>query len=116
MILENYSCIELVTETMSNKEEIKKMMKKINEEISNSELNELISEMNSSELKTLLKEYIKQSSDSLFEKAKHAVASRYLSSISKGEVAQELALKLNKDTENFNVPIYIREALEWVCQ
>ncbi len=115
MILENYNCIELVTETMSNKEEIKKMMKKINEEISNSELNELISEMNSSELKTLLKEYIKQSSDSLFEKAKHAVASRYLSSISKGEVAQDLALKLNKDIK-FNVPAYIKEALEWICK
>ncbi len=116
MILENYNCIELVTETMSNKEEIKKMMEKINEEISNSELNELISKMNSSELKTLLEEYIKKSNDSLFEKAKHIIASKYLSSISKGEVAQELALKLNKDTENFNVPIYIREALEWVCQ
>lgn len=116
MILENFNCTELITETMSNKGEIKKIMEKINEEISNSELNKLISEMKSSKLKTLLEKYIEKNDCSSFEKAKHILASKYLSSISKGEVAQDLALKLNKDTEKFNVPAYIREALEWVCQ
>ncbi|RGY65158.1 DUF2813 domain-containing protein [Fusobacterium ulcerans] len=116
MILENFNCTELITETMSNKEEIKKMMKKINEEIPDSELNKLISEMKSSKLKTLLEKYIEKSHCSSFEKAKHMLASKYLNSISKGEVAQDLALKLNKDTEKFNVPSYIKEALVWICQ
>jgi len=58
------------------------------------------------------------------EKIKHIIAARYLTSIKKGPVAQELAYIISENHKNrgkpeyfeFNVPNYISEAIEWICQ
>lgn len=59
---------------------------------------------------------------------KHIIATRYLESISKGVVAQELAIKImminqknNEPGEGeeqivLNVPEYIKEAIHWIHQ
>lgn len=61
---------------------------------------------------------------------KHTIATRYLESISKGTVAQELATKImminlendtsekeaSEDTIILNVPNYIKEAIQWIHQ
>lgn len=57
-------------------------------------------------------------------KKKAVFASRYLNSVGKGENALELSVALKENLEkrgteeyqNFNVPNYIREAIEWMCE
>jgi Predicted ATP-dependent endonuclease of the OLD family len=48
------------------------------------------------------------------------IAARYLNSVGKGENALELSLKLendlNSNTPKFNVPKYLKEAIEWLFQ
>jgi len=49
------------------------------------------------------------------------IASRYLNSVGKGENALELADVLEKNLESatpeiFRLPVYIKEAINWVCQ
>jgi putative ATP-dependent endonuclease of OLD family len=51
----------------------------------------------------------------------HLVASRYLNSIQKGENAYELAKALEenlqkKNAAKFKVPVYIKEAIKWICR
>ena len=53
------------------------------------------------------------------DKKKHIIADRYLMSISKGELAQELAHEISIMEPSDNVivcPIYIKEAIKWICQ
>ena len=54
------------------------------------------------------------------DKKKAIIAARYLNSIGKGENALELALKLEEDlnssSSKFVVPIYLKEAIEWLFQ
>ena len=58
------------------------------------------------------------------DKKKAIIAARYLNSVGKGENALELAYILQKNLakkgtnefKEFNVPDYIRKAIEWVCE
>lgn len=54
-------------------------------------------------------------------KKEHLLAARYLSSVSKGENAYELAYNLEKNLENskkipFQVPQYIKDAIVWILK
>lgn len=107
----------LVTESMSNKDEIREMMR-----------------MNYGQAKERIKETpkwndVKTALDNTDwgddEKKKHLLAARYLSSVGKGENALELCLSLEENYELkdgdehkkiFNVPSYIHEALEWLLR
>ena len=47
----------------------------------------------------------------------HILAQRYLKSISKGVVAQELVEALDEEHHTeYAVPKYIEEAIKWICQ
>jgi predicted ATP-dependent endonuclease of OLD family len=54
------------------------------------------------------------------ELKKHLIASRYLNSLSKGANAYDLAYalkeNLGKKDNNFNVPQYISDAIDWLCK
>ena len=122
LALHNPNCELLLTESMSNKSEIQKMME-LNADNTSADCLALLGNR-----KVLSKENerIKQAIEALNdswadEEKKHAViASRYLNSIGKGENALELAYALEENLtdniENFVVPNYIREALEWICE
>ena len=78
----------------------------------------------SSENKRIIKS-LNETKDSWNEEEKKAlIASRYLNSVGKGENALELAsvlkdnleLKNQDEYQEFIVPEYIANAIEWVCE
>ena len=107
----------LVTESMSNKDEIREMMR-----MNYGQAKERIKKTQKwNDVKTAL-DNTDWGND---EKKNHLIAARYLSSVGKGENALELCLALeeNHELENgdehkkiFNVPPYIHEALVWLLR
>lgn len=111
---ENPDCELLLTNSVSNRKEIKAMM-------AEQDVNEMISKMRDSKANTRIKASICVSGWSDEEKRKALLASRYLNSVSKGCNALELnvALMANleepaADRKEFNVPKYIVDALTWL--
>ena len=111
---ENPNCELLLTSSVSNLGEIKAMM-------AEQDMNEMMSKMRNSEANTRIKTSIDASGWTDEEKRKALLASRYLSSVSKGSNALELNVALmnnldkpQKDRDEFHVPRYIVEALTWL--
>ena len=125
LALHNPNCKLLITHSMSNRSEIQKMMDLDESRTLNNCLALLGNRKDPSKELSKENERIKQAIEALNdswadEEKKHAViASRYLNSIGKGENALELAYALEENlinnTQDFVVPKYIREALEWIC-
>lgn len=118
LALYNPKCKLLLTESMSNKSEIQKMM-----DLDESKtLGDCLALLGNSKENERIKGAIEALNDSWTdEEKKHAViASRYLNSIGKGENALELAYALEENlinnTQDFVVPKYIEEALKWICE
>ena len=122
LALHNPKCKLLLTESMSNRPEIERMM-----DLDESRtLSDCLALLGNRKVLSKENERIKQAIEALDdswadEEKKHAViASRYLNSIGKGENALELAYALEENLtdniENFVVPNYIKEALEWICE
>lgn len=119
LILFNHKSELLITESLSNKKEIRNLMKLVDKR----SLTDYLNILSKSDENDRIKKGIsglgaKWSED---EKKKAIIASRYLNSVGKGENALELAYtlekNLQKDTpEAFNVPSYISEAIVWICQ
>ncbi|KMK76743.1 ATP-dependent nuclease [Alkalihalobacillus pseudalcaliphilus] len=104
----------LITESLSNIDELRKLILLLDEAKS---LTELLDELGSGDFKTEVQELMEKSillDDPIVRKK--LVASRYLSSISKGEAAQELAYAISENKTQITPPEYIKEALEWICQ
>jgi SMC domain-containing protein len=111
---ENPNCELLLTSSVSNLEEIKAMMEE-------QDVNEMMNKMRNSEANTRIKRSIGASEWTDEEKRKALLASRYLSSVSKGSNALELNVALmnnldrnQEDRDEFHVPQYIVEALTWL--
>ena len=122
LALYNPKCKILLTESMSNEDEVKQMME-LNADSTSADCLALLSNGGKlSKENERIKEAIEALGDTWSEedKIKAVIASRYLNSIGKGENALELAYALEENLtdniENFVVPEYIREALEWICQ
>lgn len=118
LVLYNPKLELLLTESISNRRELKKLMSK-------DSLADMIAEMKGSEENNRIIASINLSSWSDDEKMKAIVASRYLNSIGKGENALELSVVLKDNFEladddpqkkTFVVPQYIQEALTWLLQ
>lgn len=111
----------ILVEGISNKSELKDLMRKYRENKSIDEMLDILSQSNENER---IKEGINNSDWDYDEKAKSIISSRYLNSVGKGENALELMYVLRdnlakKDTEefiDFNVPQYIKDAVKWVCE
>lgn len=120
IILTNPNCSELVTDSVANSEEIKKMMDGLKRKDNIGSILEMVQYKN---FRKKISNEMKKCKFEEDEKIAHIIAARYLDSVKKGAVAQELAYLISenhkKPEENqfhFEIPIYIREAIEWVCQ
>ncbi len=124
LALANPSLELLVTNSIDNSKEIKKLMQAYRDDKHLSDLEKLL---RSSDENRRIVESINNISNTKWEdddKKKALIAARYLNSIGKGENALELAyfLKENLDKkgtsnyQDFKVPKYIRKAIEWLCE
>lgn len=110
----------ILTESISNSEELRDLMSMIDEK----SIDDMLKRMHDSGEKQRIMEAIQKSTWEDSEKKKAIVSSRYLNSVGKGENALELAsaLKdnlLSKGTDKFVefiVPEYILNAIKWVCE
>lgn len=119
LILSNPSLELLITDAMSNQGEIKDLMQLYRD---NKPISEYEPKLRGSEENKRIKDGITANTTWLEkDKKKAIIAARYLNSVGKGENALELAyaLKENREKEtpvSFNVPDYIKDAIEWICQ
>ncbi|WP_223701855.1 ATP-dependent nuclease [Sutcliffiella deserti] len=119
----NATLEELVTDSMSNKEEIKNLMKLFKE---GKGIDELYSQLSNSKENVRIIGALKHGDLNWTEVDKKIalIAARYLNSVGKGVNALELAYilegnlaRLGTDAYiDFIVPDYIKEAIEWVCE
>jgi len=123
LLLHNPTLKLLVTESMSNQDEIKDLMTLYEDD--NKTPDDLLAKLRNSDENTRIKESINaNTSFNDDEKKKAIIASRYLNSVGKGENALELSYALlenleKKDTngyQEFVVPEYIKNAIEKLCQ
>tara|TARA_R110002126_G_scaffold291794_1_gene458705 strand:+ start:13752 stop:15809 length:2058 start_codon:yes stop_codon:yes gene_type:complete len=123
LLISNPSLKLLLTDSISNKEELENLMTKFEED--GSTVEDLLNILRGSDENTRIKESINLNTDlSDEEKKKAIIASRYLNSVGKGENALELSYILSKNFEKkgtddfieFNVPKYIKNAIEELCQ
>lgn len=114
LMRENPNCELLLTESVSNKKEIKAMM-------AEPDVVNMMAQMRNSDANTRIKNAINNSGWNNEEKRKALLASRYLNSVSKGTNALELNVALMANLEKpsteqkeFHVPQYIVKALTWL--
>lgn len=110
----------LLTDSIRNKTELGSLMDLYEEGVS---FKKLIEEISDGDKKERLLKSLEKSGWEECAKKKAIIATRYLDSVEKGENALELAINLleniEKDSESlqqFNVPKYIKDAIEWVCE
>lgn len=113
----------LVTDSMSNKDEIKALMKLYKE---GGDIDQFYKRLSKSQENTRISKALKNTALSWSDEEKKIalIAARYLNSVGKGVNALELAYVLQenlnkKGTEEyveFVVPDYIKEAIDWVCE
>lgn len=127
LILDNSTCVELITDSVINKKELKNLIEKYSE-VGSIELKDFVALLGSNTTNNEIKKIYKDHHFNKEEFMKHIIATRYLESISKGLVAQELAIKImminqknNEPGEGeeqiaLNVPEYIKEAIHWIHQ
>lgn len=124
IIISNPSLDILITDSLRNSDEIRKLMQAYKDGKSLCEFKNLL--RNSSENKRIIESITNMYSDEWTEdeKKKAIIAARYLNSVEKGENALELAYVLKEnldkkgteDFQTFNVPGYIAKAIEWMCK
>ncbi|WP_339193428.1 AAA family ATPase [Aeribacillus sp. FSL W8-0870] len=113
----------LITNSMSNKEEIKELMDLYKK---GKDLNKMFERISKSEENNRIIEALQNPNLKWAENDKKIalIAARYLNSVGKGVNALELAHVLQenltkkgtKEYVDFVVPDYIKEAIEWVCE
>ena len=105
----------ILTDSISNRKELLYYI----EEINNAQLTDFLKRLISSRENERIEESIKKSDWEESEKMKAIFASRYLNSISKGEYALELAVKLKENIKRKEkilcIPKYLTDAIHWVC-
>jgi len=123
LIMNNPSLKLLLTDSLSNKEEIKGLMDQF--ETAGSTVQNILDKLTNSKENTRIKDSITANDTfSVEEKKKAIISSRYLNSVGKGENALELSYILSKnlkkkgtdDFVEFIVPEYIKNAIEELCQ
>ncbi|CCQ93710.1 RecF/RecN/SMC N domain protein [[Clostridium] ultunense Esp] len=120
IILHNPTTKELITDSVMNSEEIKDLMDAIKNK---TDVSDIINIIRNGKFKDTLSIHINNGNFNNEENIVHIVAARYLMSIKKGVVAQELADVISENQINklldeahfdFIVPTYISEAIEWI--
>lgn len=105
----------ILTESIANKDELKYFVN----EMDNAKLTDFLERLRDSNENEVIKKAIVDSRWREQNKLKAIFASRYLNSISKGEYALDLAVKLTENLKNRKkilcIPKYISDAIHWVC-
>ncbi len=123
LLMSNPSSRLLLTDSISNKEELEELMSIF--ETDGSTVKDLMDKLRSSKENDRIIDSINSNTElDPEEKKKSIIASRYLNSVGKGENALELSYILSqnlekKDTDEFvefNIPQYIKDAIEELCQ
>lgn len=113
LMFENPTCKLLITESVANPVELANLMDNVNESCDNQAF---LSKIKAGEFKNELIQLLQNNAE-VNDFKKHVLAQRYLKSISKGVVAQELVHALdNNDDKAYTVPSYIKEAIKWLCK
>lgn len=121
IILNNPDNTELITESVSNKENLGEIM---DCHKNGGDLDAVLGKLPET-FKDRISDDIKKCSFNDQEKIKHVIAARYLKSVQKGVLAQELAYLISENHQKkligeenfeFNIPHYIQEAIRWICQ
>ena len=122
IILHNPTTHELVTKTVRNSTEIIDLMNAIQEK---KDVSETLNIIRKGKFRDIISLQIDRGSFNNEESMAHIAAARYLLSIEKGIVAQELAYVISENQKNklqdesyfdFNIPTYISEAIKWIHQ
>jgi len=122
LILYNPSLELLITDSMSNTQEIKDLMQLYE---AKNPIIDFNSKLRTSEENTRISDSIEANTSFIEDDKKKAIiASRYLNSVGKGENALELSYVLSEnlakkgttDFKEFIVPDYIKQAIDWICQ
>jgi predicted ATP-dependent endonuclease of OLD family len=122
LILNNPTLDLLITESMSNREEIIQLMQLYKNK---SPISEYEKKLNKSDENQRIIDSL--CTNTLWEddqKAKAIIAARYLNSVGKGENAMELVYALEENLtkkgtaeyKEFIVPDYIKKAIAWICK
>lgn len=121
LILYNPTIKELVTDSVSNSSEIELLMKGFNQ---NKDIDIIMSILKDGTYKDEVCAVLDKSNFKTKDKIVHIIAGRYLKSIQKGVVAQELAYTISEnykekesgDDKCFElvIPKYISEAIKWI--
>lgn len=112
LLLTNPVSKSLITDSVSNKDEIKDLMDYYN---AGESLKKFVERLGTNEYsKEIKKVYSVGELPDNLETKRNIIAGRYLTSIDKGEVAQELAHVIY--SESIKVPSYIEGAIKWICQ
>jgi len=107
-----------LTDSLINRKEIEEIASAYQAGLS---IDELLRILKNSSENTRIADSIMASTWNDDQKARGIIAARYLNSVSKGENAFELANRLEANFNTtprpeFNIPIYIKKAIEWICQ
>ena len=124
LAFENPKCKLLLTPSLQNRDELNDLIIMINEK---KELNSMLERLRNSDENIRIKDSILNLSVELWTdeiKKKAIIASRYLNSVGKGENALELSSILcdnlcekgKAEFKEFNVPTYIKDAIDWMCE
>lgn len=124
LAFENEKCRLLITPSLQNSNELNELMTMAEE---NKPLDDMLAKLRGSDENERIKDSIVKSSGKSWDdliKKKAIIASRYLNSVGKGENALELSSILRENLskkgkdgfQDFHVPTYIREAIEWMCE
>jgi putative ATP-dependent endonuclease of the OLD family len=120
LILHNPTSSLLITDSMSNRDEIRELMQFYQDEKPIAVFETLLGNSRENER---IKDAIQKNTSWIDDddKKKAIIAARYLNSVGKGENALELAYALEENlkaetSEHFTVPDYIKRAIEWICQ
>lgn len=121
LLLDNPNLTKLISPSMRNQEELKKIMSLYSEDMTKDTLDKIYNLIREGDFKKKIKHYISKSTDKETTKAKNIIAARYLESIKKGEVAQELTATISQIGQDKNaiklvVPDYIKEAITWISK
>ena len=126
LILCNPTVSELITDSVSNAAELGQLMLALKEK---KDMKTILGILKDGDYKNELCTAIDKCSFGEQDQIKHAIAGRYLRSIQKGAVAQELAYiisenyngkevegKAEKEMFELEIPQYISEAIKWIYQ
>lgn len=112
LIISNPSNLLFITESIRNSDELKQLMTCLEKGQS---VPELLAILNDEKIKKSIENNTTFTDE---EKKKHIIAARYLNSINeKGLNALEICHKLQQpNSATIEIPSYIKEAIEWICE